>query len=351
MLTKMNLSEGEIRRLNYERFHYPCAKVQKKMHAVYLHAALGYTKVETGKILSVHHNTVAKYLKQYSEEGPDTLYKNNYRRERGELEKHKTSIIEDLNKNPVRSVEEAALRIKELTGVERKRTQVRAFLARHGFKYRKLAPIPGKFNADEQKQFLENNSEPSVERAKNGEIELLFCDAAHFTLSAFLCMVWTRAKTFLRTSHGRNRINVLGAVNAVSKEVTTLMNTTRVTAETIMEFLVLLKNKYGRPIYLVLDNAKYQRCKAVEEKARELGVTMMFLPPYSPNLNLIERLWKFTKKQILYAEYYDSPDKFHDAIKSFFDTVNEVHKNSLMRLMSLKFQLFDREDLPQNRSA
>jgi hypothetical protein len=80
-------------------------------------------------------------------------------------------------------------------------------------------------------------------------------------MSAFLCMVWSQARIFLRTSHGRNRINILGAVNAVSKEVSTLINTTYITAETIMKFLILLKEKYSqKSICLVLDNAKYQHC-------------------------------------------------------------------------------------------
>ncbi|MDR0714728.1 MAG: IS630 family transposase, partial [Bacteroidales bacterium] len=84
----------------------------------------------------------------------------------------------------------------------------------------------------------EKELNPAIEKAKKGELELLFCDAAHFTLSAFLCMVWSQVRMFLRTSHGRNRINVFGAVNAISKEVTTLINTTYITADTIMEFLL-----------------------------------------------------------------------------------------------------------------
>lgn len=91
----------------------------------------------------------------------------------------------------------------------------------------------------------------------------------------------------------------------------------------------------------MLDNARYQHCDAVKKKAEELGITLLFLPPYSPNLNIIERLWKFTKKQILYARYYDAPDKFHLAVKGFFDTVNDDWHNNLCELLSLNFQLFE----------
>jgi transposase len=352
MLTKMNLSQEEIQRLSYERFHYPCVKTQKKLHAVYLKAFCGYSNPVIGKILSIHYNTVARYIKTYREKGIEGLYSNHYQGKESQLEVYKALIIEDFNKNPVCSIAQAAARIKALTGIERKPTQVRAFMRRHGFKYRKLAAVPGKLNPEKQKQFLEETLEPAIEKAQKGEVELLFCDAAHFTLSAFLCMVWSQVRTFLRTSHGRNRINVLGAINAITKEVITLINTTYITAETIMDFLCQLKEKYSdKPIFLVLDNAKYQHCRAVMEKADELGITLLFLPPYSPNLNIIERLWKFTKKQILYAKYYDTPDKFHDAVKDFFDTVNDKCYDNLVKLMSLNFQLFEQEHNSLNCAA
>jgi transposase len=286
--------------------------------------------------LDIHPNSVALYIKIYKEKGIEGLYRSNYHRKGSQLEAYKDSIIEDFRENPVCTIAEAISRIKELTGIERKPAQVRAFLHRHGFKYRKLSCVPGKVNTEKQKQFLDEALTPAIEKARKGEIELLFCDAAHFTLSAFLCMVWLQVRTFLRTSHGRNRINVLGAVNAISKEVTALVNTTYITAETVMDFLLQLKEKYAlKPVFLVLDNARYQHCDAVRKKAEELEITLLFLPPYSPNLNIIERLWKFTQKHILYARYYDSPTRFHLAIKGFFDTINDTSHNNLHKLLSL----------------
>lgn len=74
------------------------------------------------------------------------------------------------------------------------------------------------------------------------------------------------------------------------------------------------QSHYGElPVKIILDNARYQQCKPVEETAKQLNITLLFLPSYSPNLNIIERLWKFTKTSILYAKYYDTPDKFHQA--------------------------------------
>jgi transposase len=147
---------------------------------------------------------------------------------------------------------------------------------------------------------------------------------------------------FIKAASGRNRINLLGAVNAITKEVITLSNTTSITAETIVAFLKQLKEHYGKiPIKIVLDNARYQHCRLVEEYAKQLNISLLFLPSYSPNLNIIEWLWKFTKKTILYAKYYESPAKFHEAITGFFQTINQKYNAELVKLLTLNFQFFE----------
>ena len=96
---------------------------------------------------------------------------------------------------------------------------------------------------------------------------------------------------------------MLGAINAMTKELVLVTNTSYITSIQICEILVklALRRTEGIPITIVLDNARYQRCKLVMTKAEELGIELLFLPPYAPNLNLIERLWKFVKKDVLYS--------------------------------------------------
>jgi len=94
---------------------------------------------------------------------------------------------------------------------------------------------------------------------------------------------------------------VPGAFNAITGPLTTVANDGYITATTVCELLRLLAKQYaGQHIVIVLDNARYQHCKLVEGLAAELGITLQSLPSYSPNLNLIERLWKFVKKKCLY---------------------------------------------------
>ena len=190
-----------------------------------------------------------------------------------------------------------------------------------------------------------NNTQTRYRSGSEGEVHLFFSDAAHFVLTPFICRLWCMFRVFIKASAGRNRINVLGAVNAITKEVTTLTNTTYITSDTLIEFLKLLKEKFmDKPIAIVLDNARYQHCIVVKTMAQSLGIDLLFLPPYSPNLNIIERLWKFTKKKILYAKYYQNPAAFHAAIETFFENINENFKAELSNLLSLKFQFFDRTD-------
>lgn len=96
----------------------------------------------------------------------------------------------------------------------------------------------------------------------------------------------------------------------------------------------------GIPITLILDNARYQKCKLVQELALQLKIELLYLPPYSPFLHLIERLWKFVKRKVLYSKYYDSFAGFKNAISGCLSQTQTTHKAELDSLITLKFQSF-----------
>jgi transposase len=142
---------------------------------------------------------------------------------------------------------------------------------------------------------------------------------------------------------GRQRLNVLGAINAITQELITVTNDTYITAESVCALLDKLHNlKLGIPITLFLDNARYQHCALVIEKAISLQIELCFLPSYSPNLNLIERLWKFVKKKCLYSKYYPDFASFKTAINDCLDQTSTTYKTELKSLLSLRFQLFEK---------
>jgi transposase len=144
--------------------------------------------------------------------------------------------------------------------------------------------------------------------ARRREREVYFVDASHFVLSSFLGWLWCFTRLFVRAASGRQRYNVLGAFNAVTHELVTEINTTYITAESVCAVLRKLANRgVSVPITVVLDNARYQRCVLVQNLVKELGIELLLLPSYSPNWNLIERLWKFVKKEVLNSRHQPSP--------------------------------------------
>ena len=120
-----------------------------------------------------------------------------------------------------------------------------------------------------------------------------------------------------------------------------MTNATRVSSDTMVELLGLIATQTKGAITLVLDNARYQRCEAVETEAKRLGIELLFLPSYSPNLNLIERLWEFTKKKALRGKHYPDFATFSGAIDDCLNRIHTDHREAFASLMTLKFQTFD----------
>ena len=194
----------------------------------------------------------------------------------------------------------------------------------------------------DRKAFLDAEWKPRLDRAIAGKGHVLFVDAAHFVFGTFLCCLWSVARIFVRAASGRQRFNVLGAWNAVTRELITITNTTVVNTDTMCELLRAVANRgLSGPVTLVLDNARYQRNAVVKGLAAELGIVLLFLPSYSPNLNLIERLWRFTKRKAAYGRYHPTFVDFRAAIQDVLDRVPTTHASKLASLMTLNFQEFD----------
>lgn len=148
---------------------------------------------------------------------------------------------------------------------------------------------------------------------------------------------------FIKAPSGRQRFNVLGAVNAVTLELITVVNTTYINADSICKILNKIKNQYGdKRITIILDNARYQKCKLVMELALNLKIELLYLPTYSPNLNIIERLWKFVKNDCLYSKYYDNFTKFKQAIILSLEEAQTKKKEVLKSMLTLNFQIFEK---------
>lgn len=283
-MLQIKISKADLQLLNYERYYYPCPIVQKRIHAVYIKAITEMSNEMIGLLVGLNRDSVGDWVARYEQRGFEALCQFNYGTNKSCLENYSQSILQSFIERPPMTSNEAKARIEEQTGISRSPSQVRAFMKRHKMRYLQTGHIPAKADTEKQKEWVKTKLEPAITEAQNGECHLLFMDAAHFILQPFICALWCVARLFVKASAGRNRINVLGVVNALTKEVLTLSNTTYITAETIITFLKQLKEHYGdRPLKIVLDNARYQHCKLVEAAAKQLNITLLFLPSYSPN--------------------------------------------------------------------
>lgn len=159
-------------------------------------------------------------------------------------------------------------------------------------------------------------------------------------------MLWSFTRLFVKAPAGRRRFNVLGALNAITHELVLITNDSYINAESVCELLRKIASlNHGVLITLVLDNARYQRCKLVTALASELNIELLFLPPYSPNLNLIERLWKFVKKEVLYSKYYYDFDHFKRSISECLNQTHTTYKTELDSLLTLRFQVFRKRNI------
>jgi len=130
-------------------------------------------------------------------------------------------------------------------------------------------------------------------------------------------------------------------LDSITHQLITVTNDTYINSYSVCALLWKLRQiQPNQPITIVLDNAKYQKCELVFGCAEALDIHLLYLPSYSPNLNLIERVWKFVKKKCLYSKYYSDFDTFKNAISDCVEQMHKNYKGELDSLLTLKFQSF-----------
>ena len=341
----IDFTPEDIDALHRERFHHPHPRVQEKMEAVY-HKSQGLLCKDICPLSRISENTLRSYLRQFQEGGVDRLKRLDFAKPVSELADHREALEDYFRKNPPRSTAQAVADSERITGVRRGLTQVRKFLTGMGLKCRKLGMIPAKADAQEQREFLDGKLWPRLRQAHRLRRVVCFVDAAHFVHGPDLGYLWCFVRLLMRGPSGRKRFNVLGAIDAVTHELTTVCNDTTINAEAVCQLLRTLAARYaGLPLTLVLDNARYQRCVLVQQLAKELRIELLFLPSYSPNLNLIERLWKFVKKECLSCRYYEDFARFKAAITECLEGVEGKHRGAIKSLLTLRFQTFEKPQL------
>lgn len=340
-MLKIEILPEDLFIIQRDRYYHPQPHIMIRMNILALHHQ-GENATRIGELLGRDPRTVRACLTAYQTGGLNAVYHYDKYKPESELEKFSILIEDELAKNPPQSAKEAGARIEELTGIKRSETQIREFLKKKGIHCLKTGALPAKADPVAQKEFLQNTMEPVIEEAKRGECELYYMDAAHFVMGAFLGYLWSKVRVFVRSPSGRKRYNVLGAYNPIRGVVEFVSNNGYINSQSVCDLLWNLALLHpGKKIKIILDNAAYQRCHVVRDFALELGIELIFLPSYSPNLNLIERLWKFVKKKCLYNIFYNNFEAFSQAIDECLNQTDKKYADEIKSLLTLKFQQFE----------
>lgn len=217
-------------------------------------------------------------------------------------------------------------------------------LGRLGYVWKRPKVVPAKADAEAQRAFLDKVLLPLMAEAEaDPTTALLFVDATHPAYDAHPAQGWLRRgeRTTLPSNHGRVNVTLNGALSWPAREVIT-REATKITGPEMAAFFAQIEAHYpaARTITLIADNATYNRAAVVREWLARPGcrVRVVYLPPYAPNLNLIERLWWFFKKKTLWNTHYPSLADFRAAIRGFFANLSQWNAE-LASLLTNRFHL------------
>jgi transposase len=217
-------------------------------------------------------------------------------------------------------------------------------LHRLGFVYKLTTPVPCEADAERQATFLAHTLVPLLQEAEAGQAVVYFADAAHPTHNTRCTRAWTEKGVArpLPTVSGRERVNLNAALNAHCPTQIHMQESQRVNAQSTRHLYeqLLAAHPDGRPLYVICDNARYYKNQELTAWLQGKPIRQVFLPPYSPNLNLIERLWKFLRQKIINATFYRTKGLFRQAVLGFFNRLDEFGPE-LASLLTLNFHLLD----------
>ena len=216
-------------------------------------------------------------------------------------------------------------------------------LHRLGYRYKLTTAVPCLADAAKQTAFLTDTLAPLLAQAEAGEAVVYFADAAHPTHNTRATHGWTQTgkERPLLTGSGRERVKLNAARNAHCPTQVYLDETDCVNAQSTQRlYEQLLAAHPEGPIHVICDNARYDKNKALTAWLDKKRLIQVFLPPYSPNLNLMERLWKFLRQKIINTAFYRTKGQFKTAVLDFFDRLPEFGKEPASR-MNLKFHVLD----------
>ena len=314
-------------------------RVRDRLKAI-LRLNQGWSYEKIAQALFLDDQTIRNYYKTYREIGIEGLTEFHYRGRNCCLSEEQSGDIKvHLDKITYLTADSIAVHIEDRYGVKYRRKGIVSLIKRLGFEYKKPKLMPGNPDATLQKEFV--NEYQRIKQNLQVDDEVIFLDSVHprhNVRNGYGRILKNRVK-HLPTNSGRSRINIIGALNIGNLDVTVRQELTNVNSKSVANILLALLDKYpnAKNIHVILDNAGYNRAKIISV-FKYTRIKLMFLPPYSPNLNLIERLWRFFHNKVTKFKHYQTFAQFQAACKNFFDNI-EQHRNHLKTLLVENFNI------------
>jgi transposase len=293
----------------------------------------GCTLEEVSKILLLDTETLRNYIKLYEKGGLEELTERRYKGSASKLsESQQKELKEHLCEVTYLSVSAIGKHVEKVYGIKYVVSGLTGLLHKLGFVYKKPDLTPGRVDVAKQLEFLQTYEE----MRRSGEIvySLDGCHPQHNSMPQYGWILKGHTKT-LPSNSGRKRINIQGAVNLETHELLSTVHETLDKDSTIEILKKIEKTHKGTvKINVLVDNAGYYHAKEVKEYLETSKIVLVFLPPYSPHLSLVERVWKYLKKQVLYNRYYPTFKEFKEEISDF---LRRSHRRAFKKLLTEKF--------------
>jgi transposase len=316
------LTRAERHRLIKQHKSERDGRVRDRIKAVLMYAD-NYSFTQIAKILLLDDETIRRHISDYQEDSK--LHCANGGSESYLKDEETAELVAHLKITTYLHVNDICVYVNEEYGVVYTQSGMTKWLKQHKFRYKKPHKIPAKANKERQAEFIQEYQSIKAECAENGGI-IYFGDSVHPQHQTQPACGWIyqgERKGIAMTACQR-RLNIIGAINLDGHTIVTQQVTDKTINHTHIEtFLKRLRTHHpdGCAIHLILDGAGYHKHPDVQILAQSLNITIHLLPPYSPNLNPVERLWKLMHEQVRYNRYYEKFSEFTQAVLDFFKTI------------------------------
>ena len=304
----------------------------------------GYSFKQIHEILLLDERSARRYFKTYKKRGIDELLNLAYKGRESKLNlEQETQLINHLETNVYSTAASIAKYIEKKYQITYTNEGLVQTLHRLGFSYKKTKIIPAKADKQKQEDFIKMYKE--LRENQKSDEKVYFIDGVHPTHNVMPAYGWIKKGTDkeVKSNTGRERININGAYSPNDNDII-IRKDESINSQSTIELFKMIeeKNKDKNKIYIIADNAKYYKSKIIKEYLEcNPKIEIIHLPSYSPNLNLIERLWKFFKKKVMYNKYYEKVNDFEKAIDNFFNYEIKSYTDDIKRLLVEKFHLFN----------